>query len=182
MKGVVLNIKILIAIAIVSGVVMSSMSVYESWSQHHLTSLDLLYYTCLGSIYALLLFASFAHKDANIKLSDRFNGVYLRNLLRPAAYLFFLTFIFGINNSKNWIKMLHYIFTFSAIVVSYVSMWMWAYILKWDQKSVRMFLLIGTVIGAMGIGFGFFTNFISLSWGETIVSIPLAVWLVKTVD
>jgi len=175
MKGLSLNIRITTIVAMVAAIVMSILGVYESWSQHHLTPWDPLFYTCMVSIVVTYMMASFGHPDAEAQLGG---GIQLKHLFRVNAYIFALVVIFGVNNPEEWIQILHFVFTIGAVILGYVTVISYTA----ANNGKMLFAIITTIFGLSGFAAGFFSDFISLAWGETIAALPLAYFMYATVD
>jgi hypothetical protein len=173
MKGLPLNIKITTILAMAAAIVMSILGVYESWSQHHLTPLDPLFYTCMVSIVVTYMMASFGHPDTELKFND---GVRLKHLFRVNSYVFALVIIFGVNNPETWVQILHFVFTIAAVIIGYITLISYTH----DTGGNMAFALIVTIFGLGGFAAGFFSDFISLAWGETIAAFPLAYFMYST--
>lgn len=196
MKGIPLNTRITTSLAMLCAIIMAVLAVYESWSQHHLTSLDPLFYACMGLIVLTYAFASAEHPDVKLIVGS-FSGAEVRieHLFRINAYLFLGVLIFGVNNSETWIQFLHFFFTIASIAQGYVTMWLWASAktptyfvandVKWNNTNkwelYRDNLILATAFGVASLVTGFTTNIISLSWGEVGAALPLAIFMFTTV-
>ena len=196
MKGIPLNTRITTSLAMLCAIIMAVLAVYESWSQHHLTSLDPLFYACMGLIVLTYAFASAEHPDVKLIVGS-FSGAEVRieHLFRINAYLFLGVLIFGVNNSETWIQFLHFFFTIAAIVQGYVTILLWSKnhykpktqhliaISRAEEKKVQAitFSFFATFFGISALIMGFTTDIISLSWGEVGAALPLAIFMFTTV-
>jgi len=174
MKGLTLNIKICIITALAIGLFMAILNLYQSWSQHHLSDLEPLLYVVLLCISFAYLMASFAHPNKLREITKIGKMSFrLEHAFRINAYLFSGIIIFGVNSSIGWVANLHLFFTGASILLGYIT------ILIYD--SIKRYY-IHTAIGIGGFVLGFVFNLYSVSWAEVIASIPLAVFLLKTID
>jgi len=170
-------------------IIMAVLAVYESWSQHHLTSLDPLLYACMGLIVLTYAFASAEHPDVKLIVGFLFGAeVRMEHLFRINAYLFLGVLIFGANNPETWIQFLHFFFTIAAIAQGYFTMWLWANkILNLEAGKIDsddwswVSVVLGTEMGIAALVIGFTTDIITLSWGEVGAAIPLAIFMFITV-
>jgi hypothetical protein len=179
MKGLDLIIKICVYVALALGVLMSILNFADSWSEHHYTAYDPLLYTLLLSIVITFLSASSSAKDKFKELTAVYlfgNRISYRleHALRITAFLFCGVIIFGVNNTESifgvTIQTLHLVFTGLAIVSGYVTMLLYA-----ESQKARLASYIGLGFGLVGFMLGFAFNVYSVSWAETLASIPLAV-------
>ncbi|WP_299129389.1 hypothetical protein [uncultured Winogradskyella sp.] len=127
MKGLELNIKICVTIAVILGVFMAILNLYGSWSQHHLTVYDPFLYATLCCIAFAFIMASVAHKDQDLRLTKILWFNYrLEHALRLTAYFFGGVIVFGVNSPLKWIEIAHFIFTGLGIISGYFSLLFWA--------------------------------------------------------
>jgi hypothetical protein len=174
MKGLKLNIKICIITALVLGILMAVLNIYQSWSQHHLSDLEPLLYIVLLCISFSYLMASFEHKNELKEITKVFGMSFrLEHAFRLNAYLFAGVIIFGVNSSIAWVEIAHFIFTGLSIILGYLTMLTYS-------SSKRYYL--HTAIGLGGFILGFIFGLYSTSWAEVIAAIPLALFLYTTLD
>lgn len=174
MKGLKLNINICIITALTLGVLMAILNIYQSWSQHHLSTLEPLLYVVLLCISFAYLMASFAHLD-KLKEITKILGMSFRleHAFRLNAYLFAGVIIFGVNSSVKWIEISHFVFTGLSIVLGYLTMLTYS-------SSKRYY--IHTAIGLGGFILGFIFGLYSTSWAEVIAALPLSIFLYTTLN
>jgi hypothetical protein len=153
---------------------MSVLGCYDSWSKHHATELDLLFYSCLVPIIMIYITSYSGHPKREEYVSKNFQGIKLKHLLMITGYLFLGVVICGVNSSWEWVQILHFIFTISAIITGYITMFS-----VWRRTPLAAFLY--ALIGVGGLVVGFTTDLYSLAWGEVIVAFPLALWMFLTI-
>lgn len=184
MKGLLLNIKICTISAFVIGVVMAILNLYNSWSQHAGTNHDPILYSTLFLIAIGFMMSSFEHPDKARVLNKIFvpfksgkMDLRVEHLLRVISYLFGGVLTFSVNSEIAFVSTMHLIFTGLAIGMGYVL------ILTYSTNAQNKTLsIVGVSLGAAGFLLAYFFNLYSVAWGEVIASIPLLVWIHKTID
>ena len=177
-KGLKLNIKICIITALAIGIFMAILNLYQSWSQHHLSDLEPFLYVVLLCISFTYLMASFAHPDKLREITKIGNMSFrLEHAFRINAYLFAGIIIFGVNSSIRWVETAHLIFTGLSILLGYITMMIYV-----ETEKAKAWTYWGISFGLGGFMLGFFFGFYSISWAEVLASIPLAIFLLKTID
>jgi len=178
MNGLKLNIIICITTALAIGFLMAILNLYQSWSQHHLSNVEPFLYVVLLCISFTYLMASFAHPDKFREITKIGKMSFrLEHAFRINAYLFAGIIIFGVNSFVGWISAFHYVFTAASILLGYITMMIYV-----ETEEAKAWTYWGACFGLGGFMLGFFFGFYSISWAEVLASIPLAIFLLKTID
>ena len=177
MRGYKLNVFVLSGIALFFGVLMAVLNIYPSWSQTAGTNHDPLLYSTLFCIASSFMIASFGHPEKKRELTKFFivGSFSLGQCFRLTSYFFGGVIAFSVNNEFSIIETFHLIFTGLGILTGYIGL-----ITYPETKKGHTWAFIGTCLGLGGFLVGFLTNIYSISWGEVLAAIPLAIWMNMT--
>jgi len=165
--------KVLGGISVVFMLIMISLNLYPSWSQHAISLQEPLLYGCLFCISSAFLWRSFV---AINKYEKILWNIQTRTFDVLSFALFGCIIVTPVTHESNIIVNLHLLFTFLAISVSYLSMIMQSK----NDKMLFLSSLISLCVGGAGFLIGFLTDFYTTGDGEFIVAFPLAVHIFFT--
>lgn len=159
--------------ALTTGIVMASLDLYNSWSQHESTPEEPMLNFTLLCIIGTFLIRSFTHPE---KGRAAFWGLRHKHLCRIVAGLFAGVLVFSVNHPEHWISTAHLIFTGSGIGMAYITQ------LAFFEKSSQAFW--GTLAGAIGgIGLfilGWWFGFYSVGTAEVLAAFPIVIFVIGT--
>jgi len=172
-------IEIALIAAVVTGIVAAILNKAESFSQLHDTPWDILLKMFLASVLWAFLLSLATHKEKDreiTKIKWINTSVKLKHGFVWTALFFTMVLILGVNHQDKWVRDLHLVFTGLAILSGYLTMLTFP-----ETRSGHMWANIGSVIGLVGFSLGFNFGLYTVSWAEVLASIPLAVFIYKTI-
>ncbi len=176
MKNNIFKIKVFSTVAIVMGLVMAILGMYESWSQHAGTVHDPMLYATLFCISSAFLVSNSNHPFKEREITKIFGISYKLKHAHMAIALFFGgVIVFSVNNSIWWVETLHLLFTGLAIGTGYITLLIYP-----ETKKGHTWALVGFIIGVSGFLLAYLFHIYSIAWGEVIAAFPLIVWMYIT--
>jgi hypothetical protein len=166
MKGANLLIKIGTYTALAGGLLMCLLAVYNSWSDHDMTVWQPLFEATVGSITIVYLIRSFTHYRQRDRVSK---WIRIGQLDRLVGFLFFGVLCTPVGHPSWIIETLHLLFTGLAITAGYYGL-----LTYYDTKVGKGLSRIGFAVGIGGFLAAFVFRMYSVSIGELIAAIPLA--------
>jgi len=166
MKGAKLIIIILTLLALALATVMVSLNIYPSWSQYARSLEEPLLIATLSAISSIFLIRSFTFRD-RFKLLYNIKGVSIRieHLNRLTGFLFIGVLCTPVTHPVKLIQILHFTFTFVAIVSAFSE------IIFYNKN---LFSYIASALGFLGFVLAFTTGIYSIGLGELIAASVIA--------
>lgn len=176
MKGSRLWIRVLSWKAVLLGIIMVVIGLYNSWSEHALTPHAPFLTLTLSFIQDVYLIRSFTHYKRDMALfSVRGMEYRIKHSNRVTWALFTGVLAFPVTHPSWVIESLHLLFTGLAIVSVYLEM------LFYHKKGVAFWSsVIGVVAGSFGFSGGFVFRWYSVALGEVFAAIPAIAHILTT--
>lgn len=151
---------------------MCILAVYNSWSDHDMTVWQPLFEATVGSITIVYLIRSFTHYRQRDRISK---WIRIGQLDRLVGFLFFGVLCTPVGHPSWVVETLHLLFTGLAITAGYYCL-----LTYYDSNVGRGLSWIGFAVGIGGFLAAFIGSWYSVSIGELIAALPLAIHVLMT--
>ena len=164
--------KALASIAFVIALIMVSLNIYPSWSQHARTLEEPLLFATLLSIINCFMIRSYTAINRDNKV---FKNITVSQLDFTTAIFFSFVLVFPVTHPDKWIEIAHFIFTALAIITAYLNM-----VLQQTEKMMKIASKFAFVVALALFLIGMLTNWYNVGIGEILVTVALIIHVYNT--